>query len=421
MLDSRDREHLVEIVRKNSSKGSATVSLIFNHRQLGYTDEWLIEKMEEAESKGIDAETDFLNIWASGTETSPIDPALLKVLKASQFNDFYADISEYGYITRWYVPESRIKTIKETEPVILTLDTSDAVGKDDIGMIIRSVKTGGVLAAGNYNETNTITFAKWLLSIALEFKNIVFLIERRSTGTAIMDYLIDMMPDAGLNPFKVIFNWVVEEFEMYPERYEAINRPLNRIDPKLFVTHRKHFGYATGGSGKAARDNLYGSTLLSAIKYTGNVAHDRNLIDQISGLTTRNGRIDHAVGKKDDLCIAWMLGYWWLINSKNAKYYGIEPRYILMSVMETAVKNADGKVVSMEKKQEQEELKNRINALMDYLRIEKNDMKAVLINNRIKQLSKEVDETLSVNFNIKAMLDEINEQRKFQNRVKKNY
>jgi len=421
MFDAENRDVLINIVRKNSNKGSATVALVFNHRQLGYTDEWLMEKMEEAESKGIDAETDFLNIWASGTESSPIDPTLLKILKASTHNEFYADISEFGYITRWYVPEHKISEIKSNEPVILTLDTSDAVGRDDIGLVIRSVKTGAVLAAGNYNETNTIVFAKWLLSIAQDFKNILFLIERRSTGTAIMDYLIDMMPGVNLNPFKLIFNWVVEEAELYPERYEAINRPLNRIDPKLFITHRKHFGYATGGSGKAARDNLYGSTLLSAIKYTGNVARDRSLIDQISGLTMRNGRIDHAIGSKDDLCIAWMLGYWWLINAKNPKYYGIEPRYILMSVVSSETKNIDGKIISLEKKQEQEDLREKISALMDYLKVEKNDIKSVIINNRIKQLSKDIDETLLVNFNIKAMLEEVNEQRKNLNKLPRRY
>lgn len=417
MFDSLDRAELVNIVRKNSTKGSATVALVFNHRQLGYTDEWLMEKMEEAESTGIDAETDFLNIWASGTETSPIDPNLLKILKASVHNDFFADISEYGYITRWYVPEYRIKEIKNNEPVILTLDTSDAVGRDDIGMVIRSVKTGAVLAAGNYNETNTIVFAKWLLSIAQEFTNILFLIERRSTGTAIMDYLIDMMPGVGLNPFKVIFNWVVEEHELYPDRFETIDRPLHKIDPKLFVTYRKHFGYATGGSGKAARDNLYGSTLLSAIKYTGSVTHDRALVDQISGLTTRNGRIDHAVGEKDDLCIAWMLGYWWLINTKNSKYYGIEARYILMSVVNNEIKNIDGKVISLEKKQEQEELRERISALMDFLKVEKNDIKATLISNRIKQLSKDLNTEMFSSFNIKSMLEEISEQRKLLTRI----
>lgn len=417
MFDSLNRDELVNIVRKNSTKGSATVALVFNHRQLGYTDEWLMEKMEEAESTGIDAETDFLNIWASGTDTSPIDPNLLKILKASVHNDFFADISEYGYITRWYVPEYRIKEIKNNEPVILTLDTSDAVGRDDIGMVIRSVKTGAVLAAGNYNETNTIVFARWLLSIAQDFTNILFLIERRSTGTAIMDYLIDMMPGVGINPFKVIFNWVVEEHEMYPDRFETINRPLHKIDPKLFVTYRKHFGYATGGSGKAARDNLYGSTLLSAIKYTGNVSHDRALVDQISGLTTRNGRIDHAIGEKDDLCIAWMLGYWWLINTKNSKYYGIESRYILMSVISNEVKNIDGKVISLEKKQEQEDLRERISALMDFLKVEKNDIKATLISNRIKHLSKDLSSEMYSSFNIKAMLSSIEEERKLLNRI----
>lgn len=419
-FDVEDEEELIKIIRKNSSRDKATVALEFNHRQLGYTDEWLKGKMEDANSTGIDAETDFLNIWASGTESSPIDPNLIKILQNSIVHDFHAEISTYGYITKWYVPESKIADIKKNRHVILSLDTSDAVGKDDIGLVLRDVRTGAVLAAGNYNETNTITFARWLLTWAKDFEHILILIERRSTGTAIMDYLIDMMPSEGLNPFQKIFNWVVEEFELHQDRYKDIDRPLNKIDPQVFIKYRRHFGYATGGSGKASRDNLYGSTLLSAIKYTGSVTRDKTLVGQISGLTTRNGRIDHAVGEKDDLCIAWMLSYWWLINSKNPKYYGIDPRIILTDVINTAsVKNAEGKEVSMAKRQQQENLKHKINALLEYLRKETNDMKAILINNKIKHLSSFVDATLLQNFNIKSMLEEINEVRKLESKKNK--
>lgn len=413
-FDAANIELLIEMVRRNSSKGNKTVALEFNHRQLGYTDEWLKGKMEDAESDGIDAETDFLNIWASGTDTSPIDKNLLKLLKDSLVSDYYADISHHGYITRWYVPATRIESIKNNSYVVLSLDTSDAVGKDDIGLVVRDIKTGEVLAVGNYNETNIIAFSKWLLTWAKDFKNIIMIIERRSTGSSVMDYLIEMMPSMNLNPFKIIFNWVVEEKDMYPERYKKIDMDVNKIDPQLFVSLRKHFGYATGGSGRASRDNLYGGTLLSSIKYTGGLVRDKVLINQISGLTTRNGRIDHgqSAGDKDDLCIAWMLSYWWLINTKNPKYYGVEPRYILSSVITNDKLNADGKKVSIEKKHDQELIKLKIDKLIEFLKKENNDMKALLINNKIKQLSKELDEDLLSTFNIKSMLDEINEKRK---------
>jgi chromosome segregation ATPase len=92
-----------------------------------------------------------------------------------------------------------------------------------------------------------------------------------------------------------------------------------------------------------------------------------------------------------------------------------------MSVVSSETKNIDGKIISLEKKQEQEDLREKISALMDYLKVEKNDIKSVIINNRIKQLSKDIDETLLVNFNIKAMLEEVNEQRKNLNKLPRRY
>jgi len=416
-FDAANENVLVDMVRMNSATGNKTVILEFNHRQLGYTDEWLRGKMEDAESDGIDAETDFLNIWASGTDTSPISKDLLKILKESLVPDYYSDISNHGYITRWYVTEEKLKHIKENVHVVLSLDTSDAVGKDDIALTVRDIRTGKVLAVGNFNETNLITFSEWLVTWFTDFKKIFCIIERRSSGVAIIDYLLKLLPTAGINPFKVLFNWVVEEKEDYPDRFKNIEDPRRGFDQSVLAKYRKYFGFATSGGGKTSRDGLYGSTLLSAVKYTGAGVRDKMLINQLSGLTTRNGRIDHAVGGKDDLCISWMLSYWWLINGKNTQFYGIDPRIILSSVVSTAITTSNGKTISVEKKQEQEEIKLMIDKLMDFLKIEVNDLKAVLINNKIKQLSKELDPSVLQSFNISGMLQEINDNRRFKRKM----
>jgi len=418
LFDSANTDILVETIRMSSSTGNKTVSLEFNHRQLGYTDEWLKGKMEDAESDGIDAETDFLNIWASGTDSSPFNKDLLKVIKESLVPDFYTNVSQHNYITRWYVSEEKLKHVKLNVQVILSLDTSDAVGKDDIALTAREAKTGAILAVGNYNETNLITFSEWLVTWFLDFKHILCIIERRSSGVAILDYLLKLLPTAGVNPFRVLFNWVVDEFEAYPDRFKSIEDGNRGLDPVLLEKYRKFFGFATSGSGKTSRDGLYGSTLLSAVKYTGNTVRDKMLINQLSGLTTRNGRIDHAVGGKDDLCISWMLSYWWLINGKNSKYYGIDPRTILSSVVMNTVIKTNGEVIGLEQKQDQEEIKRMIDTLMDYLRVETNDMKALLINNKIKQLGKQLDSNIMQTFNISGMLEEINEARKLKRKRK---
>ena len=62
------------------------VLLEFNHRQLGKTDKWLLDKMESAFAKGEDAEADFLNKWNIGTAESAIDKKYLDISSAFMYN-----------------------------------------------------------------------------------------------------------------------------------------------------------------------------------------------------------------------------------------------------------------------------------------------------------------------------------------------
>jgi hypothetical protein len=408
LYDCLNEAELVATVKKNSPGNKVMVLLEFNHRQLGYTDDWLREKIADAMATGDAVKADFLNIWVEGSATSPIPKHLLKLMSDSVRGEPYVDISNYGYVTRWYVSESTILNEMRNRHIIISLDTSDAVGRDDIAMIIRDVKTGGVLGAGQYNETNLITFSEWLSELFDQFENMVMIIERRSSGVAIIDNLLKLLPAKGLDPFAKIFNWVVDEADAYPDRFNTlkIGRQLESRDPSTYIKYRKHFGYATGGSGKASRDNLYGDSLLSAIKYTGNRTHDKQLVEQVSGLTVKNGRIDHRTGSKDDLVISWMLGYWFLTTARNKKYYGI-PNNIVLSVVVTNELSKGNTKEKLEMQQYQLSLKGRIDMLLEELRKENNEMKSLMITNKIKLLYKDVNREYVPSFDIEDVLENI--------------
>jgi len=415
MLDCSNLDELKEMIMKNSSNDKLMVSLEFNHRQLGYTDAWLKGKLDDALSEGEDAETDYLNIWSSGTNTNPINKEYLKVMRDNVKIEYTPEISNLGYILRWYVTADQIPSIKKNNHVIISLDTSDAVGKDDIALTIRDVKTGAILAVGNYNETNLLTFAKWLFEWSNDFMKAVILIERKSSGVVMLDYLIENMLANNVDPFRRLFNWVVEEHQLYPERYNEINLPFKSINKNLYIKHRKHFGYATSGSGRSARDNLYGGTLLSAVKYTSNVVYDKELVDQLTSLTSRNGRIDHSVDGKDDLCISWLLGYWFLLNGKNMQHYGIPPRTIMSNVNSDTLK-LDKE--TEEKNKIQNEIRAKIEALIEFLKVEKNPHTGLLIINRIKMLAKDLDDNLTQAFNITTMLEDLELDRAMMKKIK---
>ena len=407
LYDCIDIATLHKTIRKNSPGKKISVLLEFNHRQLGYTDEWLRGKIEDAMASGDAVLADFLNVWVEGSETSAIDKNLLKMLMNSVMDDPFNEISESGYITRWYIPQHEIDTIVKHKETILVLDTSDAVGSDDIAMVIRDVRTGGVIAAGQYNETNLITFSEWIIEWIENFPKMTVVIERRSSGVSIIDNLLKILPAKGIDPFKRIFNWIVDDLVEYPDRAkETFLTPLNRRHPDAYVKYRKYFGFATSGGGRTARDNLYGNNLLSSIKYTGSRACDKNLVEQIASLTIKNGRLDHRSGSHDDLVIAWVLGYWFLTTARNKEYYGISSSIVLSVVInEDMVK--DGSKEKMEQQRYQIALKEQIDTMLEKLRTERDHVRNTLLTNKIRHLSRDIDTKYIQSFNIENVLENI--------------
>lgn len=332
-LDAKNIEHLRKIVRGCSPSGKLRINATFNHRQLGYTDEWLSKVIEMVGSTGMARDRDFFNIWTAGSLTSPLSQKDLDTIKVSENIEPYIDISgDEAYVVRWYVPTEQIEYVMDNRATILSLDTSDASGGDDIGFTIRDVISGEIIAAANINQTNLIAFSKWVLVWLLKYSKITVIIERRSSGAYILDYLADGLLANGINPFRRLYNTIVQNAYDKQDTFALINGPTNRLRD-LCTAYKTSFGFATsGGFGTNSRSELYSTTLMNAARYTGDRVRDSVLIKQILSLVTRNGRVDHPIGGKDDLCISWLLSFWILSLGKKLDYYGIDSRTILQDV-----------------------------------------------------------------------------------------
>lgn len=354
LFDAKDEDDLHKLIRKNSSDSKTLrVASVFNHRQLGFSDDWLRERISQTMAGKEAIETDFLNRWYEGTTTNPLDREVIESMKESEVADYRAEIAgEDGYIIRWYVTEEELKLIQERSGIIVSLDTSDAVGSDDIALVAIDIATGANIAVGDYNETNVIAFADYLVnSWLLRFDRIVMNIERRSTGVAILDAISRTLISKGVNPFTKLFNWVVQDLEVYVGNPNEILNFSNHTHD-LYIKHKKSFGFATSGAGRTDRNKLYGETLTLAAKYTQDYIFDMTLIAQISGLLTKNGRIDHGNGEHDDLVIAWLLSFWLLYKGTNLDKYNINVSYIMSSNnvnIKLQAKKNNGNVESMQR------------------------------------------------------------------------
>jgi hypothetical protein len=410
-LDVKDITELETVIRKNSPKGECRIYMTFSHRQLGFTDEWLRKVMELTESKGADAERDFLNIWSSGGNSSPISKDMAERIRSSEHKDHHTEISSpYGYVTRWFIPADTIVQKMSSGTYIASIDSSEAAGGDDIALIIRDVRNGSVIAAGTYNETNLITFSEWVCQLLIRFPTLTMIIERRSTGAMIMDYLLLMLPSHQIDPFARLYNRAVQDADEYPERFKEITKPMFTRSADIYIRYKKLFGFATSGSGATSRTELYGTTLQAAVKMTSDAVHDPKTIDQILSLEIKGGRCDHADGSHDDMVIAWLLGYWLLSLGKNLHVYGISPKDVLCDNITN--QTSAGTTLDQYDTMQQQQLRASIETIVEQIRQERDDYVIQILEGRLKVLARQLTEQDRQVLSVDSLIDRLREQRR---------
>jgi len=405
LFDCENHEELEKVIRANSTDDGLMVNASFNHRQLGYTDEWLKKKIEEAIASGEDADRDFLNKWTSGKSASPLTKEDIERIVNSRITDPYTEISRInGFATRWYINQKLINNADKSGGLIAAIDTSDAVGNDDISLVIRNVSDGSVVAAGNFNETNLITFSEWLMDWLLRYEKLVLIIERRSSGLMMMDSLATMMISKGMNPFRRMFNWIVQDADADPKLSNTVLKSHSSQLSELYAKHRKRFGFATSASGRASRDHLYGAILTQAVKYTGKFVRDSVLIDQLTGLVVKNGRIDHEDGEHDDMVIAWLLSYWLLTQGKHLKEYNLDTLQIMRN--RPVEESEDPK--KMYENVQAVKLRKEAGEIIKKLQNEKNPYLVKILERKLTLVMNELQSTGAIEeFSIEELLERI--------------
>lgn len=405
-FDAKNAEELENIIRKSSPNGELRVNCTYSFKQLGYSDDWMRQVLETTNAKGDDANRDLFNIWTSGSQSSPFSAADSDRIRNSEKEPLYIDISK-GYVTRWYIPEHLVKTRMQSGNYIMSMDTSDAAGGDDIYMVMRDIRTGEIVAAGNYNETNLISFCDWLAEWFVRFSNFTLIIERRSTGAMIIDYLLLMLPTRDIDPFKRIFNKVVNDSDEFPDRFKEISKGYVREDK--YVQYKKLFGFSTSASGANSRSDLYGVVLNNAVKLTADSVHDKILINQLLGLIIKNGRIDHESGNHDDGVIAWLMSLWLLLFGKNLSYYGIMAKDILSNnVLHAKENNPETRRINYQ----QQAIRTQVEELVNELQAERDEFIAYKLENKLRAIALNLNEDDKKILSLDDLIGQIKESKK---------
>lgn len=419
LFDCKDQKEMEQVVRNHSNpdrslyrNGVYQVNCTFSHRQLGYTDEWLLEAMERTKSVGDDANRDYFNIWTAGNEKSPLSVQDAEAISKGRKDDVEEVLYAEGCSLRWYIAEELRDTYMQNNSCVLGLDTSDASGSDDIGLVIIDVKSLQVIAAANYNNLNLFNFGKYILQLLVDNPKLIFIPEAKSSGIAILNYLLITLPSYGINPFKRIFNRIVQEkddSEVGQENYREVMRDGKR--ELVCNKYKKSFGYATSGTGQYSRDSLYGQCFRTAIANCKDKIFDPILSNQLLRLIIKNGRIDHDEYSHDDMVIAWLLAQWLVTNGKNLSAYDIEVEEVMSKVKTREINNvSDYKEYLDDKKQE--EIRKKMIDLYSELENTKDYYMIIRLERELRALDSKlvnVDRNL---FNIDGLLAQAREKRK---------
>lgn len=379
--DVEDNRQLRDVIKKNNKGRKQIIVGVFNHRQLGYTDEWFYEKLSNSNATDEEADRDYFNRWTRGNSGSPLTVAQLTTIMHSEIDPVFQEISSNSYVLRWYIDELEIRRRLQTTKFILGLDTSDAIGRDDIAFTLIDASDLSTVARATINDTYIPNVAKWVAEILMKYHNTTLIIEKKSSAQTFIDTLLVTLPSFGIDPFERVFNRVVDNrFSMEKEYHEISKTPLARRDARFYERYRSYFGFNTSAG---SRELLYSQVLINATKRAGALVRDRELSGQIRNLIVKNGRVDHMASGHDDAVMSWLLAHWLLMYGKNLDYYGIDVSKISLRV------GADGSVATQEEIRQREEklrLKEEISAIMDKLVSTDLPLLTIQYESKIKQL-----------------------------------
>lgn len=390
LYDCGNEAMLKQLVDKNSTI-KRLINLVFNHRQLGYSDQWLIDVLKKNGAVGAKANKDYFNIWDDGSAESPLDKDLAKVIRNSSKDPKYSEYTKEGYVINWYIDRHQISTRMGSQKFILGLDTSDAVGRDAIAVTIVDVYNLEIVATMLVKETNLIHFGYWLVDFLVRYENIILIPERKNQAATLIDLLLIRLPIAGQDPLKRIFNRIVHEDKLDEEKYRKFTRYIPR-DLDAYSDIKDQFGYATAGSGEYSRNALYRDTLILACEYGGSVMNDDGTIKEILALERKNGRIDHGADGHDDRVVSWLLTAWLLISGRNLNHYGIHNPLSKAIDYRDRLKMASGdKTLSkkLEDNDRQLQLKEEIDSYLMLLKNVKDEFLSNRYEAKLRMLEKE--------------------------------
>ena len=314
LFDIESRDALHDLV--STASDNLYVYLEYSHEQLGFDDMWLRGVSVNKDPTTI--AKDYLNQWIHGAGDSVVPTATIDKLRVGIMEPLTVTI-EFDILLKWFMDSSMLDDPKVRNiPFIIGADTSSNSGRDFTTLVMTNPMDMAVVMTCRCNEANMVKVVEVVFELLKRFPRSVFVPERNYAATFIDILLHRIENETDWNPFRRIFNYFVQEKASAEQTKHDLN--MGSI--------RKQFGFKTLGGDKS-RSLLYGKVLMTTAERNHNRIFDKDIVDEICGLVTRNGRVDHAVDGHDDTLIAYLISCWFIMYGRNIELYGISKNEIL--------------------------------------------------------------------------------------------
>lgn len=396
LFDCKDRNDALALIKSHSKGGAPLVDISFTHLQLGKSDAWLKEKIANTPASRDKIMRDFLGQWTYGSASNPIPEKILNMIRDNINQSPIVVREESDYLVRYHLPIEEIQRRRS----VLGLDLSEAINRDAITGVMIDVETSETLMTFSVCEANLVRFASWCLNLFVKFPRMTMIPEAKNSWAAIRDYFLIHLPLLGIDPGRRIYSRVVDtangtESEKRHYREYSSGVPTER----KYYPYRTEFGFPTSGT---LRESLTQDVLKIATRQSARLIRDPALIDELSGLVERNGRVDHKASGHDDHVISWLMANWFLRYARNLDHYGIEPGIVLCRLQQ-AITNDPKELI---RNQKQEKLLQEITELENKIQKSQTLMEQRYLEAKLKSLKSEVREEVS---KVSQSLDKLSE------------
>lgn len=323
IFDMENKEAVVALLKTNSANDM--INGTFSYLMLGKDEAWLEDAIRKSSATKEQNDRELLNMWKSGVDTSLLDKELVQLINQHKHEPYFVEpIADY--IIRWYLPRDTVSSPNfSNRRLILGMDSSEAIGRDFTTLVLLDIGSMEVVATFRCNEGNITKLGMFIAQFLIKYSNVTFIPERNSTGVSIIDTILIAFQKQRINPFRRIFNQIIQNYNLEDMRSINIDDIYSVSDSSI----RKHFGFRTTGK---TRPYLYKNTLNKAVSLNAKKLHDYTLINELSTLSVKNGRIDHEADSHDDMVIAYLLTCWLIFFGENLQFYGIDPKMIPTTV-----------------------------------------------------------------------------------------